>query len=88
MFDVDGLMFSQTKLQSIGNAKTTGDCSPAVTGSNNSFHFSNCGIGKEQGKQIIALLNQLLAKHDVETVIKKLDELEKRNQSKLTRHYI
>jgi YD repeat-containing protein len=56
---------------------TKGDCSPAVTGNNNNFKFT-CGVGEEQGKQIIALLNRMLAKDNTSVVIEKLNELLKR----------
>jgi hypothetical protein len=67
----------KTPPQSTGKAVTKGDCSPSVTGSNNNFRFS-CGVGKEQGEQIIALLNQLLASNDTSQVIVKLNEILKR----------
>ena len=56
-------------------AETKGDCSPSVTGNNNNFKFS-CGVGKDQGKQIIALLNKLLAHNDIATVIAKLNDMQ------------
>jgi hypothetical protein len=41
---------------STGTAETTGACSPAVTGSENTFTIT-CGIGKKQGQKILAILN-------------------------------
>jgi hypothetical protein len=71
------------KPTSAGSAKTSGDCSPSVTGSNNNFKFS-CGVGKEQGEQIVALLNRLLATNDTSQVIVKLNEILKRTNPNAT----
>jgi hypothetical protein len=68
---------------SSGGATTKGECSPAVTGNNNNFKFS-CGVGQEQAKQIIALLNQLLASNNTSEVIAKLNELLKRTNPNQT----
>jgi hypothetical protein len=58
-----------------GKAETSGFCSPAVTGNNNTFTI-NCGISKEQGQKIIAILNKILAdKLDTDVVMAKLDEI-------------
>jgi hypothetical protein len=57
-----------------GNASTKGPCSPATSGSNNNFVIK-CGIGQEQGKKIIDMLNAALASHDDSTINAKLDEL-------------
>ncbi len=65
-----------------GSATTKGECSPAVTGSNNNFKFS-CGVGRQQGDQIIALLNKLLAANDTSEVITKLNEILKRTNPNL-----
>jgi hypothetical protein len=73
---------AQKPTASTGNATTKADCSPAVTGSNNNFKFS-CGVGKEQGEQIIALLNKMLAKDDTSVVIDKLNELLRRTNPNL-----
>jgi hypothetical protein len=59
---------------STGNAATKGTCSPATTGSNNNFVIQ-CGIGQEQGKKIIDMLNAALASRDDSTINAKLDEL-------------
>jgi len=67
---------------STGKAVTTGSCSPATTGSNNTFKIE-CGIGKEQGDKIIKLLNATLASGDLATINAKLDELLKLASSQL-----
>jgi hypothetical protein len=43
-----------------GNAATKGSCSPPTTGDNNTYVIE-CGIGPEQGKKIIEMLNKVLA---------------------------
>jgi len=59
-----------------GGAETKGPCSPAVTGSNNNFAIE-CGIGKEQGHKMLAILNKILANQlDPEAVMTKLDEIQ------------
>ncbi len=61
--------------QSTGTASTKGICSPAVTGSNNTFSIT-CGIGKQQGQKMIEILNRILADRlDPDAVMKKLDEI-------------
>jgi hypothetical protein len=60
-----------------GQAETTGACSPANTGNNNTFTI-NCGIGKEQGAALLKIVNKVLANQlDTNAVMDKLDELEK-----------
>lgn len=60
-----------------GQAETSGPCSPAVTGSSNTFTI-NCGIGKEQGAALLKIVNKILANQlDTNAVMSKLDELEK-----------
>ncbi len=44
-----------------GNATTTGQCSPAVTGNNNTFNFQYCGKDPEQEKKILEILNAISA---------------------------
>ncbi len=58
-----------------GPATTKGTCSPATTGNENTFVI-NCGIGKEQGTELIAIMNKILANQikSVE-VMTKLDEI-------------
>ena len=63
-----------------GKAETTGLCSPAVTGSENTFTI-NCGIGQEQGQKMLVILNKILANQlDPDAVMRKLDEIEKEVQ--------
>jgi len=58
-----------------GGAKTTGPCSPAVSGSQNIFQI-NCGIDKQQGQKMIDILNKILANQlDPAAVMAKLDEI-------------
>jgi len=64
---------SQTK--TTGEAKTAGPCSPAVSGSKNTFTI-NCGISQKQGQKILGILNKILADQtNTEAVMAKLDEL-------------
>jgi hypothetical protein len=66
--------WSQTT--STGKANTTGPCSPAVTGNNNQFSITCQGIGKEQGQQMLDILNRILANQlDPKAVMAKLDEI-------------
>lgn len=59
-----------------GAAQSKGYCSPAVTGSNNDFRINCPGIGKEQGKKMVAILNKILENQlDPRVVIAKLDEI-------------
>ena len=63
--------------QPTGPAATRGACSPATTGNNNSFTIS-CGIGKEQGEKLIAILNKILSNQiDPSAVMSKLDDIQK-----------
>lgn len=58
-----------------GKAATEGPCSPAVTGSNNTFTI-NCGIDKKQGQKMLDILNKILANQlDPDAVMSKLDEI-------------
>ena len=58
-----------------GAANTTGPCSPANTGNNNTFNIS-CGIGQAQGQKMLDILNKVLANRlDPESVMAKLDEI-------------
>jgi hypothetical protein len=58
-----------------GSAETTGVCSPAVTGSKNTFTIT-CGIDKEQGQKILAILNTIIARQlNPDAVMVKLDEI-------------
>ena len=58
-----------------GPAETKGPCSPAVTGSKNTFTI-NCGISQKQGEKMLDILNKILANQlDPEAVMSKLDEI-------------
>jgi hypothetical protein len=58
-----------------GEAAATGTCSTAQVGDSNAYNINCNGIGAEQGKKIIEILNRVLANHDLKTVNAKLDEL-------------
>lgn len=45
---------------STGTADTKGPCSPAVTGSNNTFTIT-CDIDQKQGQKMLAIMNKILA---------------------------
>jgi len=58
-----------------GQASNNGPCSVANTGTDNKIEI-NCGIGKEQGRKVLAILNKILSDHlDEKAVMAKLDEL-------------
>jgi len=58
-----------------GKAETTGACSPAVTGSKNTFTIK-CGVDKKQGQKMLDILNKILANQlDPDAVMAKLDEI-------------
>ena len=57
---------------STGQAKTTGQCSPSITGSNNTVIYTYCG-DQEEGKRIIRLLNAVASDQNVFSA--KLDEI-------------
>jgi hypothetical protein len=66
--------FAQTT--QTGEAKTTGSCSPAVTGNNNQFSINCQGISKEQGQKMLVILNKILDNQlDPAAVMSKLDEI-------------
>ncbi len=52
---------AQSRFLIPGEAKTTGPCSPAVTGSNNQFIINCQGITKQEGAQLLSIINQLLS---------------------------
>jgi hypothetical protein len=59
-----------------GDAKTSGSCSPAVTGNHNQFTIKCQGLSQEQGKKMLEILNKILANQiDPKTVDAKLDEI-------------
>jgi hypothetical protein len=65
-----------TQTTTTGEARTGGPCSVANTGSDNKIQIS-CGIGKEQGQQMLAILNKILTDHlDTNAVMTKLDEIQ------------
>lgn len=67
--------FAQTN--KTGDAKTSGTCSPAVTGNNNQFKITCDGISPEQGKQLLSIMNRILSQAlDPKLVMDKLDEIE------------
>lgn len=66
----------QTK--ATGEAKTTGPCSPAVTGSSNQFTINCQGISAKQGEEFLKILNKIAKNElDPDTVMAKLDEIAK-----------
>ena len=67
--------FAQTN--KTGAAKTSGTCSPAVTGNNNQFKITCDGISPEQGEQLLSIMNRILSQElDPKLVMDKLDEIE------------
>src|SRR5271155_791371 len=56
-----------------GNAKTSAQCSPAVTGNNNTFIFQYCGPDLEEGKRMVRLLDAISKGQDLTNT--KLDEI-------------
>lgn len=61
--------------QTTGKANTSGTCSPATTGNNNTYYFQYCGGDPEQGKKLVELLNKILLNQDMADANAKLDEL-------------
>jgi hypothetical protein len=58
-----------------GDAKTTGSCSPAVSGDNNQFTINCQGISKAMGTKMIELLNKVVANQTTPDAIeKRVDE--------------
>lgn len=67
---------------STGTAETKGACSPANTGNKNTFNIK-CGIGKEQGDQILRILNKILADHlDPNAVMTMLESIQSQVSTK------
>jgi len=61
--------------QTTGTAETKGSCSPANTGSNNTFTIT-CGIGKEQGAELLRIVNRILANQtDLKQFNDKLEQI-------------
>lgn len=67
------LALSQTTVN--GKAKTVGACSVAHSGNQDIIVIKNCGVGAEQGRKIIELLNKVLLDQDKVSVSAKLDHL-------------
>jgi hypothetical protein len=68
-----------------GQASTKGLCSVANTGSDNKIQIT-CGIGKNQGQKMLAILNKILANQlDPDAVMGKLDEI-KEDVEQLRKH--
>jgi hypothetical protein len=66
---------SWTQTKTTGQASTNAPCSVANTGSDNKISIV-CGIGKDQGRKMLAVLNKILANQlDTEKVMEKLDEI-------------
>jgi hypothetical protein len=53
----------------------SGTCSTASNGDNKSYNITCNGVGVDQGKKIVEILNRVLANQDLTTVNAKLDEL-------------
>lgn len=66
-----GSSFTQT--QKTGAAKSSGACSPAVTGNNNTFTITYCGDNPDEQKKILKVLNALVNGEDVTNY--KLDQI-------------
>ena len=67
--------FAQTTTS--GTAETSGPCSPAVSGSKNTFTIK-CGIDEKQGREMLKILNEILRNQiDPNAVMTKLDEIQK-----------
>jgi hypothetical protein len=56
-------------------AAASGTCSPRPVADNNAYNINWNGIGVDQGKKIVEILNRVLANQDATTVNAKLDEL-------------
>src|SRR5260370_32157431 len=56
-------------------ASASGTCSTAHVGDDNAYNINCNGIGVDQGKKIVEILNRALANQDPATVNAKLDEL-------------
>jgi hypothetical protein len=54
---VSAMAFGQTNTTT--NVKTTGNCSPVVTGNNNDFHFEYCGKDPDQEKKMVEILKAI-----------------------------
>jgi hypothetical protein len=67
-----------------GTAKTMGACSPATSGSNNQF-IIHCDVNTVQGKEMVGILNKILANQlATDTVMAKLEEMAKAKSAQTT----
>ena len=58
-----------------GSAKTSGACSPGVSGNKNTFVIK-CNVGTDQGKKMVDLLNEILRKQpDQKELMSKIDRI-------------
>jgi len=58
-----------------GKAAASGTCSTAPAGDDNTYNINCNGIGADQGKKMVDLLNKVLVNQDATAVNAKLDEL-------------
>src|SRR5882757_7001202 len=56
-------------------AAAGGTCSSGSVADNNAYNINCNGIGVDQGKKIVEILNRVLANQDATTLNAKLDEL-------------
>lgn len=68
-------MASHGQVPKSGVASAVGPCSVAHSGNGDTIFLQNCGIGKEQGDKIIALLRSILGTGTLQQINGKLDHL-------------
>ena len=56
-------------------AAASGTCNTAPAGDNNTYNINCNGVGVDQGKKMVEILNKVLANQDLTSVNAKLDEL-------------
>lgn len=56
-------------------AATSATCNTTAAGDNNAYNINCNGVGADQGKKIVEILNKVLANQDLTSVNAKLDEL-------------
>lgn len=61
--------FGEGQSTTTGPARTSGTCSVAHSGNNDTIIIKNCGIGKEQGDKIVGMLNKILAGQDPSKIL-------------------
>jgi hypothetical protein len=79
----NAILLTMVLLGSVGLSQTTptekaaasGTCSAPPGGDNSTYNINCNGIGVDQGKKILEILNRVLANQDIATVNAKLDEL-------------